>query len=171
MSSVCCDFQSAGVGDILRGRTGGGGILFHLFNYDKGDAVYDQRHRHGYVVVQMGIQPVVQKNTDHRRRHAGDEDHPPQTEAGFPLRRGFFRGEGEQLVEIQHHHGQNRAQLYHHTEHFHEILAQPQGKQLVIQHTQGGSGPVRRLRQRPQHPLGLGTFNGFHGFSFHRWCM
>ena len=91
--------------------------LIPPLHQDEGHAVDNQSQSHHRSGVQMGIHPVVKEHAQNTGGENGNADLEPQC-PGFVLFRFVLAGgEGVQLVEEQHHHRQNGAQLDDHIEH------------------------------------------------------
>ena len=131
------------------GHRGAAAVVHHQEQH----AVQDQRGGHHGGVVQMLIQPVVQRQADDGRGHAGDEDQPPkppdvQPQPGNQLLaqvralggRLVGLAEGPQFVKVQHHHGQNGTQLDDYPEHTHKCIAQLELNDLLQQDHVAGAG-------------------------------
>ena len=134
---------------VHMGYRGAAAVVHHQEQH----AVKNQRGSHHGGVVQVRIQPVVQRKADDRGGHTGDEDQPPkppdvrpqpgnQLLAQVCALGGRLVGlaEGPQLIKIQQHHGQNGAQLDDHPEHTHKRLAQLELNNLLQQDHVAGAG-------------------------------
>ena len=115
----------------------------------------------------MFVHPVVQQKAQHGGRDAGGDNFKPQMDhrpaemggqAGVPA---IVPAEGPQLAEIEHHNRQNGAQLDHHPEHLHEIIAELEVQHLFRQNHVTGAGNGQPLG----NALNDAVDNGFEDFD------
>ena len=105
--------------------------LIAVFHRDKGNAERNQSQRNRPRIIEMLVYPIVQSQTDDRRRHAGQHDFAPQRH-GIGLQ-AQTTGKRPKLVEIQHHHRHNRPQLDHDQKHLPKLGRHVQRHKLVQQ--------------------------------------
>ena len=113
---------------------------------NEGNAVDDQHSGHHGGGVQMVVHPVVKQHTHYAGGDDGHNDLGPQAPGALFLLGSLVPGEGIQLVEEQHHNGQNGTQLDDHIEHGFEFGGHVQGHKFVQQDQvpRGGNGqPLR----------------------------
>ena len=94
----------------------------------------------------MVIHPVVKQHTHHAGGDDGHNDLGPQAPGALFLLGSLVPGEGIQLVEEQHHNGQNGTQLDDHIEHGLEFGGNVQGHKFVQQNQvprRGNGQPLR----------------------------
>ena len=87
---------------------------------DERDAHQHEHDGHDHRIIQMGVQPVIEHQTDDRCRDASHEDLEPQLKDIIPQKRAVLvsKVERKDLVPVKDDHGQDRAQLDHDQEHF-----------------------------------------------------
>ena len=99
--------------------------------HDEDDAVQDEHRGNADLVVKMLVHPIVEREAEHRRRNAPDDDHAPQPPGAFALRRRLLETEGVELVEVHDDDGENRADLDDHEEQGEELVGYLQFHELV----------------------------------------
>ena len=113
----------------------------------------------------MGVHPVVQQNAQHGGGHAGCNNFEPQPDHG-PAQVGGKAGiaaiilaERPQLVEIQHHNGQNSTQLDDNAEHFHKIFRIAKLQHLLGKDHMPGAGNRQPFGDAFNHTVNDGFQN------------
>lgn len=125
------------------------------------NAIQDQRHSHRNVIIQMGIQPIIQQHAQHASGNHRHNHMAPQVPGFPPLQPGLLGGEGVQLMEKQHNHRANGAQLNDHFKHGPKFIRHGQGNQLFQEN--------QVARRADGQPLGNSLHNavedGFQNFQ------
>ena len=74
---------------------------------DKQHTIDDQRRRYHIAVIKVGIHPVIQQKSKHRRWYTGYNDLQPESYSSHLLRPALSRIKWIQSPEIQHNNRQN----------------------------------------------------------------
>ena len=119
-----------------------------VLDRDKRDTEYNQRHADRLEVVEQRIELVIEQQTDHGRRNAGNDDFEPQPKDHRVGNRAAVLGllERHEPPPVNGQHGENRTELNDHKEYFLECFGRIELQKLVYQNHMTGT----RYRQ----PLG-----------------
>ena len=136
-----------------------------VFHHDEEDAVQDQHGGNGDVVVEAGLEPVVQRADDQHRQGGGHHLEPELPDLRLGGHAAVPQPEGPELVPEQDHHREDGTQLDDHAEHGHELFTCIELDELLHKdHVTGG---------RDGQPLGDALHNahqdGFQNFKKHRF--
>ena len=110
-----------------------------VFHHDEEDAVQDQHGGHGDVIVEVCLEPVVQRADDQHGQGGGHHLEPELPDFRLGRHPAVPDAEGPELVPEQHHHRKDGTQLDDHAEHGHELFAGVEMDELFHQdHMAGG---------------------------------
>lgn len=98
-------------------------LCVEIFQNDERDAVDDQGDRDGDFVVKIGIQQIVEEQSDHCRGKTGDQNQPPGLPDRFLFFGAFLLAERKQFGEEIQNDRENRPQLNHDQKQFPEFGA------------------------------------------------
>ncbi len=149
------DEERLPVGDIIHGQGSRRRLPVMIFDEQESDTHQNQHHGYTDPVIEMGVDPVIQGQTDYRCRNARHNRFCPQPEhlpvqnphgsllrimlaAPAPVQR-------PDVMPVQQHHGQNRPQLNHHQEHIPEFLLHIHCHELVQQDHVAGAAHRKPL--------------------------